>query len=332
MSADDDEEFLPVVSRRRGDLVDDESVEISAKYKEPLTRIDQNDDEWILGSSLVGKTMPEGGSHWRARWDASSRFYVRKVSLADGRVIVGVVLRITDKSTAGTPIEQLSGWVPAEKETDALLWIEFLNSEIRRTLTRKPDEKTDADHYRYMLEHGGRINGIVEAKDSWGHGGNVWIAKDQPVFKVGPYVIPLRASTHYYRSKFTVEAGGKRVAGWALWFQPDPRDASRFANGRVLCGWTDDGNKAASWVDFLNHQIRARLAEAASRPAPEPKDEAAEEAAATARFQGSMTMLRGLGLHVPDAKNVDELVTKLEEQTREGPIDSRSRIVEKKTE
>lgn len=37
----------------------------------------------------------------------------------------------------------------------------------------------------------------------------------------------------------------------------------------------------------------------------------------------------GLGLHVPDANNF-ELVTKMEKQNREGPIDNRSRIDEKK--
>ncbi len=313
----------PTADIKVTEIVDDRSIELGVKYDEPLSRIEQTESEWLLGSSHVGKDEPSGGTSWRSRFNSSTRFYTKKVTLPDGRVVLGIVFRILDRTTAGTPKEQLAGWVPIEREADALGWIAFLNSEIRRTVSRKPDEKTDADHYCYMLEHGGRINGIVEAEDSWGHGGNLWIAKGQPLFKVGPNVLPLRESTHYYASKFTAKVEGTSVTGWALWFQPDPADASRYANGRVLCGWTDDENKVTSWVDFLNQQIRARLDEAASQPAP---TEAEREAAAARHFQHSMAMFRKIGVPMPDAENVDDFVTRLEQQNKEGPIDNRSRV------
>jgi hypothetical protein len=179
---------------------------------------------------------------------------------------------------------------------------------------------SDDDHIRYMLDGGtrGLLEHLVELRDAWGFGGTIWIAKHAAVYKVGPGdstdgdLYPLRPATRWEKTWFELDTGAK---GWAVWFH-----APELAlDGRSLCGWVPPEREVelTKWLTFLNAEIAKLVANA---PPVDPAEEAAKKFALTRAFY------EHLGIPLPEAGNMDELVGRLEEASKaDHPIDLRGK-------
>jgi hypothetical protein len=190
------------------------------------------------------------------------------------------------------------------------------------------DSMTDEDHVRYMLDGGDRglILRLYETNDSLGFGGGLWIAKEQPLFKDGVTpsgggrISQLYRRSRFYKQRFELPDTGAK--GWAVWFQrgSDPLRPNTPGNC-VLCGWVrlDREAEVTGWLDRLNELIQVNLDRAGA-----PSEEQEREAAAAAHARGSAAILGSLGIKVPGAENMDDLVTKVAELGKDGPIDARS--------
>ncbi|MBZ0234862.1 MAG: hypothetical protein K8M05_21220 [Deltaproteobacteria bacterium] len=190
---------------------------------------------------------------------------------------------------------------------------------------------TDEDHIRYMLDGGerGLIERLWETKDAWGFGGSLWIAKEHPLFKDGPMrdasgdITRLTSYNRFEKTRFHLADTGAR--GWAVWFLRGPRDAaSGSMDNRSLCGWVHLEREAelSGWLDFLNSLIETHVEKASA--AWSAMTEAERQAVSDRHVQRSLAFFRSLGISMPDAENMDELVDKMQEMGKDGPIDLRS--------
>jgi hypothetical protein len=177
----------------------------------------------------------------------------------------------------------------------------------------------DQEHIAFMLDGGtrGMIEQLVESADAWGFGGSLWIAKNSAHYKVGPVdttsgaIFDLSQDTHFEKTWFETEAG---PTGWAIWFHAPGLPL----RGRMLCGWVPAAREAdvARWLSFLNAEIAARVSEAGRPP---------EAMTPEARLGASIAAIRRLGVPIPDANNIDDFVTRLENASPDGPVDARTR-------
>lgn len=189
------------------------------------------------------------------------------------------------------------------------------------------EDMTDDEHVSYMLDGGDRglIESFIKTEDSIGFGGGIVLHRELPAYKYlsrpgGPKALPVGRRSEFYAQRFALDTGASGVAVW-FWTGEDPVRPRRRAN-RTLCGWVPLAREAelAAWLEELNRTIQANLDRVGA-----PTTEAELEVAMKAHTQGNIALLRGLGLTVPDADNMDELVTRLEEAGRDGPIDARGK-------
>jgi hypothetical protein len=174
----------------------------------------------------------------------------------------------------------------------------------------------------------GRVERLVETKDAWGFGGTSWLSKHHAVWKDGPARSPegqinaLHPSCEYYLQRFALDTGAR---GLAIWFRRGPADPALPLGNRSLLGWValEREGEAAGWIAFLNGEIKARLRDAAAARAE--MTDAEHEAASAAHLQTSLAWIGSLGVPVPQAATMDELVDKLKAAAADGPIDLRSK-------
>jgi hypothetical protein len=182
------------------------------------------------------------------------------------------------------------------------------------------DGQNDDEHIAFMLDGGtrGLIERLVETQDDWGFGGSLWISKTYAHYSLldgsRRRGFDLTENTRFEKAWFEFESGAK---GWAIWFHA-PELPLR---GRTLCGWVpvDKESDVTGWLAFLNAEIEARVRNGrrliSDTPSPLTLDE---------RFGASIAAIGRLGISVPAANNIDELVRRLEIASAEGPLDART--------
>jgi hypothetical protein len=180
--------------------------------------------------------------------------------------------------------------------------------------------QNDDEHIAFMLDGGtrGLIEQLVETRDAWGLGGSLWISKTSAHYSAlegsQRRIFDLTEGTRFEKAWFEFESGAK---GWAVWFHAPGLPL----RGRTLCGWVpvDKESDITGWLAFLNTEIEARVHEG-RRLASETLSSVTPDE----RFKASVGAIGRLGISVPAANNIDELVTRLEIASAEGPLDART--------
>ena len=127
--------------------------------------------------------------------------------------------------------------------------------------------QTTDDTIRILM--GGSLSkpctGLHETGGHWGLGtSSVRISKRAPTFTAG-FNWQLVPGSHFYMRWFDFADLARR--GWAIIFQVHAPDEPGHKPAEYACAWVPPEMKADAerWLDFLNGEIRDRLAVAAAR-------------------------------------------------------------------
>jgi len=107
-------------------------------HPEPLTGVEESDQEWWLGRLSISKNYPGFRSGHGHPLEIDSRFRKEWFEFEHGNRGWAAIFQAFDPSSPSPePPEYFAGWVPPDREQELDEWIQFLNDEIASRL-KKP--------------------------------------------------------------------------------------------------------------------------------------------------------------------------------------------------
>jgi hypothetical protein len=115
-----------------------EDLRVAVSTDRPLVDLEERETKWVLGGISISRSHPWFSYGYKANLRHDSHFRKQRFSFPDlNKVGLAIIFRAWETGDEGLPEEFFAGWVPEERESDAISWIKFLNQELRWRLVEK---------------------------------------------------------------------------------------------------------------------------------------------------------------------------------------------------
>jgi hypothetical protein len=122
-----------------------EDLRVAVSTDRPLVDLEERETKWVLGGISISRNHPWFSYGYKASLRHDSHFRKQRFSFPElKRTGWAIIFRAWEKGDEGRPEEFFAGWVPEERESDAIRWIKFLNQELRWRLVEKRERDEQA--------------------------------------------------------------------------------------------------------------------------------------------------------------------------------------------